>query len=113
MLIRYEQTNTVAGQTWLAVNNDQYPAMLPTNPLKHFNALRFTVDLQGLQASNTTAALVCDPILALSPDSIAQTNWWLARHPQYQPFDPTDPPNAGAPPNVPDPNNSITDFRID
>jgi hypothetical protein len=111
VLINYEQTNTVNGQSWMQPSQDFYPNPLPTAPMSQFNAIRATIDLQGLHANTTTANLVCDPITADPVQSGAMT-WWLARHPQYKPFDPTIPANAGGPSNAPDPNNPITSLAL-
>ncbi len=111
VLINYEQTNTVNGQSWMIPSQDFYPSPLPTAPMSQFNAIRATIDLQGLHANTTTANLVCDPIIA-DPVLSGALAWWLARHPQYKPFDPTVPPNAGGPSNAPDPNNPITSFSL-
>jgi len=51
-----------------------------------FNALRFTVDLQGVQATGTKALLECDFL------DIQNVDWWLKKHPNYTPYDPS---NAG------------------
>ena len=76
VFIRYMETNSVNGQTWTAIANDFYPMPLPTDAISQFNGLRFTVDLQGLNATSTTAKLVCEPIDLTDPA------WWLARHDQ-------------------------------
>jgi hypothetical protein len=111
VLINYEQTTAVNGQSWMQPYQDFYPNPLPTAPLSQFNAIRATIDLQGLHANSTTANLVCDAITA-DPVANGAQAWWLARHPQYAPFDPTIPPNAGGPVNAPDPNNPITSFVL-
>jgi hypothetical protein len=111
VLINYEQTTTVNGQSWMQPFQDFYPSPLPTAAMSQFNALRATIDLQGLHANSTTANLVCDPITA-DPVANGAPAWWLARHPQYAPFDPTVPANAGGPTNAPDPNNPITSFQL-
>jgi len=117
VLINYEQTTTVNGASWVLPSQDFYPNPLPAAPLAQFNAVRATIDLQGLHANSTTANLVCDNLSG--PDNPARgifncndTEWWLARHPQYAPFDPTIPPNAGGPAGAPDPNNPITSFSL-
>jgi hypothetical protein len=100
VLIRYEQNNTVDGVSWVGVAFDRWPDPLPAGPMANFNALRFTVDLQGQQSSTTRARLACA--------AFDETNreWWLARHPQFKPFglasDFTDA----------DPNNPITSFEL-
>lgn len=109
--ISYEQTNTVSGQTWVTMTDDIYPNPPPATPLKQFNALRATIDLQGIRANTTTVDLVCDAITA-DPIQQGGAQWWLARHPQYAPFDPTVPASASGPPGVPDPNNPITNIQF-
>jgi hypothetical protein len=110
--ISYEQTTTINGQSWMAPAEDIFPNPPPSAALAQFNALRATVDLQGLSANTTTANLVCDPIIA-DPAASGATQWWLNRHPQYKPFDPTIPPDASGPPSdPPDPNNPITAFEL-
>ncbi len=76
VFIRYLETNSVNGQTWTAIANDFYPMPLPTDALSQFNGLRFTVDLQGLSATSTTAKLICESIDLTNP------TWWLTRHDQ-------------------------------
>ena len=111
MLINYEQTTTVNGQSWVQPFQDFYPNSLPTAPLAQFNAVRATIDLQGLHAEFDDGDLVCDAITA-DPVAAGAQAWWLARHPQYTPFDPTVPPDAGGPTNTADPNNPITNFQL-
>ena len=82
VLISYEQTENVNGVSWMTPNTDQYPATLPGDALSFFNGLRFTVDLQGVSATTSSATLVCDAIDVANPD------WWIARHPQYEAHDP-------------------------
>jgi hypothetical protein len=98
VLISYEQTENVNGVSWMTPTTDQYPASLPGDALSFFNGLRFTVDLQGVQATTSTATLVCDAIDVTNPD------WWIARHPQYEAHD----PNSAAEDEIP-----IASFVID
>ena len=96
--IFYETSSQINGQSSLSLVKDFYPDPLPTDPQKQFASLQFTVDLQGLQASVTTAKITCEPLTSTDP------NWWLGKHPQYQPFDSGNPADAG---------NSIASFEID
>ena len=113
VLVNYETTSVIDGISWMTPSQDIFPKPLPADPLAHFRALRATINLQGLQASTVTATLVCAPILADdSAHSGDQYNWWLARHRQFQPFDPTVPPSASGPAGAADPNNPITNFEI-
>jgi hypothetical protein len=100
VLIRYEQNNTVDGVSWMGVAIDQYPDPLPTDPRANFSALRFTVDLQGQQSSNTRARLAVQAFDTSNPQ------WWLARHPQYRPF------GASSDYTDADPTNPIASFEI-
>jgi hypothetical protein len=56
------------------------------------------VDLQGIHATVSTAKITCDPITPTDPA------WWLGKHPQYKPFDPTNPADGA---------NTIASFTID
>lgn len=96
--IFYETISKVNGSESLSLVKDFYPNPLPADPAKQFASLQFTVDLQGLQASVTTAKITCDPILPEDP------NWWLGKHPEYEPYDPSDPADA---------DNNIASFTID
>jgi hypothetical protein len=96
--IFYETANSINGRASLSLIKDFYPDPLPTDPQKQFRPLQFTVDLQGLQASLTTAKITCEPITPTDP------KWWLGKHPQYRPHDPTNPADT---------NNSIASFDID
>jgi hypothetical protein len=82
--IFYETASSVNGQASLSLTKDFYPDPLPTDPLKQFASLQFTVDLQGLQSSVSKASLVCEDIAP------TVTSWWLARHPQYRSSDGVD-----------------------
>jgi len=96
--IYYETASAINGSPSLSLVKDFYPNPLPTDPQKQFASLQFTVDLQGIQASITTAKITCDPITPEDPD------WWLLKHPQYKPYDPANPADA---------NNNIASFTID
>lgn len=96
--IFYETASVVNGAESLSLVKDFYPNPLPTDPAKQFASLQFTVDLQGLQASVTTAKISCD---AISP---SDPNWWLGKHPQYRPWQQDNPADA---------DNPIASFSID
>lgn len=98
VLIIYESVSTVNGHSSLGLSQDFYPNPPPADPQKQFAALQFTVDLQGLQASVTTAKISCEPIAPGDPA------WWLLKHPQYRPHDPSNPADTG---------NNIASFSID
>ena len=83
--IFYETVSSVNGQESLSLIKDFYPNPLPTDPQKQFASLQFTVDLQGISAHVTTAKITVDPINPADP------NWWLGKHPQFKPHDPTNP----------------------
>lgn len=83
--IFYETITTINGSQSLSLVKDYYPNPLPTQPAKQFASLQFTVDLQGIVATVTTATLACDPIIPTDPD------WWLGKHPELEPYDPSDP----------------------
>ena len=82
--IFYEQNTTVNGQSVLNLGLDQYPATLPSSAIAQFSLLQFTIDLQGLNASVTSATLAVDAINATS------SGWWTTRHPQYKSGDTVD-----------------------
>ncbi len=96
--IFYETASSINGTPSLSLVKDFYPNPLPTDPQKQFASLQFTVDLQGIHASVTTAKITCDPITPTDPA------WWLGKHPQYQPYDPANPADTG---------NTIASFTID
>lgn len=96
--IFYETSSNINGTPSLSLTKDFYPSPLPTDPRSAFGSLQFTVDLQGINTTVTTAKLAVDPIL---PKDIG---WWLARHPQYEPQDITDPSQNS---------NQIADIQID
>jgi hypothetical protein len=98
VLILYEISNSVNGQSSLSLEKDYWPQPLPTDPIKHFAVLQFTVDLQGNATQITTANITTE---ALNP---TDPNWWLEKHPQYKPHDPS---------NAADTENSILSFTID
>jgi hypothetical protein len=100
VLIRYERAMTQDGVTWLDVTEDKAPDPLPTDPDSQFNALAFTVDLQGRQSTTARARLVVE---ALDPSN---PNWWLKRHPQFRPQG-----SAGSMYD-PDPNGPIASFEL-
>jgi hypothetical protein len=106
VMIRYEKTTTVDGISSFFPFTFQWPLVLPTNPLDHYNALRITVDLQGLSATNQTAVLVCDLAKPFDPA------WWLARHDGFDAYNPGTPPNASDALQIPDPNNPIAKVTI-
>jgi hypothetical protein len=111
--LSYEQITTIDGESAMVPAEDIYPSPPPTAALSQFNGLRATIDLQGLVVTGTPPAnLVCDQIIADPQNGAAAMAWWLSRHPQYAPFDPTIPPNAGGPTNAADPNNPITSFEL-
>ena len=83
--IFYETVSSVNGQESLSLIKDFYPNPLPTDPQKQFASLQFTVDLQGISAHTTTAKITVEPIDPTDPD------WWLGKHPQFRPHDPTNP----------------------
>ena len=91
VLITYEQTATENGAAVLSLIYDIYAqppgpdgnglfqnGVAPRPPAgaqNQFNALRFTVDLQGLAATATKAVLACDYL------DIENEAWWLKKHP--------------------------------
>src|SRR6185312_10856988 len=83
---------------YLSLGEDHYPDPLPTAGLSKFRGVQFTVNLQGTAINQLKANVVCDPISPTDP------NWWLRKHPQYRPFDPTNPADAG---------NKVASFSID
>ncbi len=76
--IFYETSSSVNGQSSLSLTRDFYPNPLPTDPLRQFASLQFTVDLQGSHSSVSKASLVAEEITP------TDSGWWLARHPQYR-----------------------------
>jgi hypothetical protein len=96
--IFYETITTVNGQESLSLVKDFFPNPLPTAPAQQFAALQFTVDLQGISTNVTSAKIAAHPLDPTDPD------WWLARHPQYTPWDPMNPADA---------DNNIASFTID
>lgn len=96
--IYYEESNSVNGSQSLSIFTDFYPNPLPTAPMDQYSLLEFTVDLQGLQASLSTAKITCDPITPTDP------LWWQGKHPQYKPWDQTNPADS---------QNEIASFTID
>jgi hypothetical protein len=107
--LSYEQTTTIDGESAMVPAEDIYPNPPPTAALSQFNGLRATIDLQGLVVTGTPPAnIVCDPIQADPANVTASIPWWLARHPQYTPFDDTAPGGSAAS----DPNNPIESFEL-
>lgn len=95
VLVKYESNTLIQGQSSLALSYDIYPGgngiatatqpALPANADSRFAGLTFTVNLQGIQTTETKATLAVEPINHTSLD------WWLDKHPDLVKHDSSNP----------------------